>query len=244
MAIYDGVTATSMPRVTRPSRFRFVRTVILTVALGHGARAQQTPIRYPAAAPPAPPRTTLSPGLYRVEGDDPGSGIHYVRILLLGTPMSHPSQSGSADPSAPDLSQPTLTGQCTRDRTGKLRFELFANFGGVPDPAFYPPWQPTPDDQFAPRTDKVVLTLEFLGYTRVKPFRREFERVQAPSPAQLRYLNPGRGSSNLEPPGWFFQYLRALPTLRLSDGTQSADFLTTPWLAQLHVEPVCAASGA
>ena len=68
--------------------------------------------------------------------------------------------------------------------------------------------------------------MEFLGYTKVKPFRRQFEQVSAPGPEQVRYLNPGRTSSNLEPPGWFFQYLRPLP------------------VQQLHAEPLCAAGGA
>lgn len=224
---------------------RSLPAAIAALVLGCGASAQQTPVPYTGAAPPTPALTAISPGLFRLEGEDPGSGIHYVRILLLGTGAAQPPREPTPSAtSTPGLSRPTLTGQCTRDRNGKLHFELFANFGGVPDPAFYPPWQPTPGDLFPPVNPRVMLTMDFLGYTRVKPFKRQFEQVEAPGAAQLRYLNPGHGSSNLEPPAWFFQYLRALPTLRLSDATHAAEFPTGAWLAQLHNEPLCAASGA
>ncbi len=107
------------------------------------------------------------------------------------------------------------------------------------------PWHSTGEnDLFPPRTPKIQLTLDFIGYTKVRPFKRQFEGVEAPGPAQLRYLNPGAGSTNMEPPGWFFQYLGALPTFRLSGNGHVADFPTTGWLAELHKEPLCAASGA
>ena len=254
---------------------RAMQTTVLLLAafpIHHAAMAQQTPMRFPGLAPEPPALTRVAPDLWRLAGTDPGSGIRYVRLLLFATPTSSPSAPGrrplaedrttgapaksidlklSSDqisPASPDLSGPTLTAQCTADAAGKLYFELFANFGDVADPAFYPPWRPSgADDLFPAPTGKVQLTLDFLGYTHVKPFRRTFERVAAPGPAQLRYLNPGRQSPNLEPPGWFFQYLRSLPTLRLTSPgppPRSADFLTTGWLAQLHAEPLCGASGA
>ena len=82
--------------------------------------------------------------------------------------------------------------------------------------AFYPPWRPAnAQDLFPPRTEKVNLTMEFLGYTKVKPMTRQFEKVVAPS-GQLRYNPPSGGSRNMEQASFFFQYLRALPTLRAS----------------------------
>ena len=221
-------------------------------------------MRYPGDAPPTPDLSMLAPDLWRLEGTDPSSGIRYVRLLLLGKADQSPSEpAGAQKPTLvamgptvpqPDLSRPTLTGQCTQDASGGLHFELFANFGAVTDVAFYPPWRRTkPDEQTPPRMPRVQVTLDFLGYTRVKPMRRAFEQVVAPGPEQLRYLNPGRTSPNLEPPAWFFQYLRSLPRLRLTaplpaslgqQQTRGAEFVVTPWLDRLHTESLCAASGA
>ena len=208
--------------------------------------SQETPMRYPGQASATPALTSVGPGVWRLEGKDSGSGIAYVRVLLLAVSSPQPAAVQDETHAQPaDLDQPTLTGQCTRDGGGKLHFELFANFGGVPDAAFYPPWRSSgPDDLYPSPKPKVQLTMEFLGYTRVKPFRRQFEQVDAPGPEQMRYLNPGKSSSNLEAPGWFFQYLRSLPTLRLTGANHSAQWFTTPWLDQLHREPLCAVSGA
>ncbi len=223
-------------------RHRFLPTILLLL-MCTAVYAQQTPVR-PRSPAKQPVLTAISPDLWRAEGDDPESAIHYVRLLLTGSvpgrDLKAPGEASSLDPT-----RPALIGQCTRDAQGKLRFELFANFGGVADHAFYPPWHSTgPNDLFPPRTEKLTLTMDFLGYTRVKPFKRQFEEVEAPGPGQLRYLNPGGGSTNMESPGWFFQYLRSLPTLRLTLLNHSADFVTTPWLSRLHAEPLCAVSGA
>ena len=203
--------------------------------------AQQTPVHGgEGGSGAAPTLTAAGPGIWRVEGQDNWSGVRFVRLLLLSSRARPETETASQ----PELRVPTLTGQCTQDSRGKLFFELFANFGGVPDARFYPPWHPSAGDLYPPSTRKVTLTMEFLGYTKVKPFKRQFEEVGAPGPEQLRYLNPGSGSSNMEPPGWFFQYLRSLPTLRLSEGARVAEFETAGWLAQLHQEPLCKASGA
>ena len=42
---------------------------------------------------------------------------------------------------------------------------------------------------------------------------------------------------------FYLQYLKSLPTLRLTSENRSAEFLTTSLLAQLHAEPLCHASG-
>lgn len=185
----------------------------------------------------------LAPNLARISGIEPTQTISYVRFFLLATPDA-PAQPAPANTSAAfDLTRPTLTAQCTQDKKGKQHFELFVNFGNVTDTTYYPPWRPTsPDDHFPPRTDKVSITMEFLGYTHFKPVKRQFEKVLSPY-GQLRYNNPAVGSSNLEDLSYYLQVLRALPTLRLTLGTQSASFLTTPLLAQLHAEPLCHASG-
>jgi hypothetical protein len=78
---------------------------------------------------------------------------------------------------------------------GKFSFELFANFGGATDLAFYPPWIPaSKDDLFPPRTEKANMTMKFLGYTHVKPVRRQWE-IPVQTPGQYRYNPPGSGSA-------------------------------------------------
>jgi hypothetical protein len=184
----------------------------------------------------APPLQTLSPNLARLSGVEPTSEITYVRLFLLADPSP-------GTPATFDLNRATLTAQCTQDRKGKLHFELFVNFGNVTDTAFYPPWRPVlPTDHFPPPTEKVTVTMEFLGYTHFKPAKRQFEKVVAPY-GQLRYNNPAVGSSNMEEFSYYLQVLRSLPTLRVTAGPQSASFLTTPLLAQLHNESLCRASG-
>jgi hypothetical protein len=135
-----------------------------------------------------------------------------------------------------------LIAQCTLRPDGKSYFELFANFGGATDLAFYPPWTPTSkQDLFPPRTDKTTFTMEFLGYTHVKPVHRQWE-VPVQTPGQYRYNPPGGGSANLEEITYYLRYLLALPTLRLTLDNRSADFLTTPLLDEIRKEPLCRAT--
>jgi hypothetical protein len=135
-----------------------------------------------------------------------------------------------------------LIAQCTMRPNGKSFFELFANFGSVSDLAFYPPWTPaSQQDLFPPRTDKVTFTMEFLGYTHVKPVRRQWE-IPVQTPDQYRYNPPGGGSQNLEEIAYYLRYLVSLPTLRLTLGNRSAEFLTTPLLDEVRKEPLCRAA--
>jgi hypothetical protein len=185
---------------------------------------------------------TIAPNLARTAGTDPTSGIAYTRLYVAAEPSASPTAPATDTPSPTlDLSQPTLTAQCTKRPNGKLFFELFVNFGGVTDTAFYHPWTPADGGEFAPRTRKVTVTMEFLGYTRVKPVKRQWEQVVQPV-GQLRYTQPGT-DANLEEISYYFQYLRALPTLRLTGDGHTASFLTTVLQAQLHKEPLCSASG-
>jgi hypothetical protein len=184
-----------------------------------------------------PEKTTLASGVDRISGVEPSSNIHYVRLILSGS-LHTPSTADSPAPSP----GPTLITQCTLKPNGKPSFELFANFGGATDLAFYPPWAPTSThDLFPPRTDKAVLTMEFLGYTQVKPVRRQWE-VPVPTPGQYRYNPPGGGSANLEEITYYLRYLVALPTLRLTLDSRSAEFLTTPLLDEIRKEPLCRAA--
>jgi hypothetical protein len=178
---------------------------------------------------------TLAPGLSRVAGTDPVSGIAYTRLLLEGKLLSRPTSA--EPPSTP----PMLTAQCTQRPNGKLFFELFANYGGVEDTAFHHPWQPSDGGLFAPSTIKVKISMEFLGYTKVKPVTRQWEKLDTPA-GQFRYNPPSGASSNMEDPTFYLQYLKALPTLRLTYSGRTVEFLTTPLLDQVRKEPLCKAS--
>ena len=184
---------------------------------------------------------TIASNLARTEGIDSSSRIAYTRIYLAAE-----APANAAAPSTPsstlDLSLPILTAQCTRRPDGHLSIELFVNFGGVTDTAFYPPFKPTDTDLFPPHTPKAIYTMDFLGYTKVKPFKRQWEHVVFPY-GQLRYNPPGIGSPNLEEIAFYLQYLRALPTLRLTGEGHVVSFFTQPLLDRLHVEPLCGASG-
>ena len=190
------------------------------------------------AAETSNPEKTLASGVDRISGLEATSNIRYVRLVLSGTLRA----SSSGDSSAPSPG-PTLIAQCTIKPNGKSSFELFANFGGATDLAFYPPWTPaSKDDLFPPRSEKVNLMMEFLGYTHVKPVRRQWE-IPVQTPGQYRYNPPGGGSANLEDITYYLQYLIALPTLRLTLGNRSAEFMMTQLLAEIRKEPLCRAAG-
>jgi hypothetical protein len=181
-------------------------------------------------------KTTLPSGIDRLAGEETTSHIQYVRLVLTGSLRT----STPADTPAPSP-VPTLIAQCTLRPNGKSYFELFANFGGATDLAYYPPWTPAREDLFPPRTDKVTLTMNFLGYTHVNPVRRQWE-IPVQTPGQYHYNPPGGGSANLEEITYYLRYLLALPTLRLTLGNRSADFLTTPLLDEIRKEPLCHAA--
>ena len=48
---------------------------------------------------------------------------------------------------------------------------------------------------------------------------------------------------NLEEITFYFRYLAALPTLRLTLGNRSVEFMTTQLLAEIRKEPLCRAAG-
>jgi hypothetical protein len=208
----------------------------LTLLCSFSAACAQQP-NHPAANTGQPEHTILASGIARIAGTDAASQIQYLRLVLRGSLRTPPP----AD-MATALSSPMLIAQCTARPNGKSFFELFANFGAVSDLAFYPPWTPTSkQDLFPPQTGKVIFTMEFLGYTHVKPVRRQWE-IPVQTPDQYRYNSPGGASQNLEEITYYLRYMVSLPTLRLTLGDRSAEFLTTPLLNEIRKEPLCRAA--
>ena len=212
-----------------------VAFVLILLCLFTAACAQQP--ETPTPNTDQSENTNLASGIARIAGTEPTSHIRYVRLILRGTLLTPPPTDA-----AKAASSPMLIAQCTARPNGKSFFELFANFGAVSDLAYYPPWTPTSQqDLFPPRTDKVIFTMEFLGYTHVKPVRRQWE-IPVQTPDQYRYNSPGGGSQNLEEIAYYLRYLVSLPTLRLTLGNRSAEFLTTPLLNEIRKEPLCRAA--
>jgi hypothetical protein len=184
--------------------------------------------------------TAVAPGLVRLAGEDAPSKITYVRFVLDGSLIDG---HGAALAVSPDVAPPRLSGQCTLNPAGKLAFELLADFGGVDDMAYYPPWDHVRDGElFPPQLEKVGVAMEFLGYTHVKPVRRQWEVLLQPA-GQLRYNQPGGGSANMENSTYYLRYLLALPTLRLHYAGKLAEFQTSTLLEQIRGEPLCKAAG-
>jgi hypothetical protein len=175
--------------------------------------------------------------IVRTGGIDDGSGISWVHLALEGTLVSKDAAPAIAPP-------PTLTAQCTQTKSGKQKFEMLVDFGGVQDRAFYPPWRPANDrDLYPPRLEKIIVTMEFLGYTHVKPVKRQWIALQKPD-GELQYNTPSGSSSNMEEIAYYLRFLMSLPTLRLTaPGRPATDFLTTPLLDAIRKEPLCKASG-
>jgi hypothetical protein len=184
-----------------------------------------------------------SPTVSRLDGVDSSSGIKFTRLFLEGhiVPVRN-GKSSTGDVPGPAVGPPPdLIAQCTVSPSGKQRFELFANFGGVTDRAFYPPFKPSPGQLFAPALAQANVTMEFLGYTHVPAVRRRWDALTEPV-GQYRYNPPSSGSANLEDSTYYLRFMIALPTLRLTLGDKSAEFLTTPLLDQIRKEPLCKAA--
>jgi hypothetical protein len=213
----------------------FIPTLVLVVAC-FSVQAQPPT----QSSTSQPQKTTLASGVDRLAGTEPSSHIQYARLILKGTLRA--AAKGAADPPPPDP-PPLLIAQCSLRPNGKYLFEMFTSFGGLADLAFYPPWKPaSPQDLFPPGTDKVTITMDFLGYTHVKPFRRQWE-IPVEEPSLYHYNPPGSGSPNMEEISYFLRYLLSLPTLRLTLNNRASEFLTAPFLADIRQEPLCRAAG-
>ena len=181
--------------------------------------------------PMAPP----TPAIVRTEGTHAATRIDWVLISLEGKGLA-----GAA------MGAPLLTAQCSRLPNGKLKFELLASdpgSGSAEPVSFQAPWQPAAGQLFPPNLARVSITMEFLGYTHVKPVKRQWEHPEG-TYGVLRYATPGRMSNNMEEIAFYLQYLRALPTLRLTLPPGPAEeFETTALLQAIKAEPLCTASG-
>jgi len=174
-------------------------------------------------------------GVAGSSGVDADSGIAYALLSVNGRLVGVGAVTGAVPP--------RLTAQCTKTPDGKSHFEVLADFGGVASIVYVAPWKPTKDRPNRPILQKPQLTMEFLGYTKVKPVKRQWESIPGLD-GEWRYATPGLRSANMEEVMFYLQYLRALPTLRLTlPGKATAEWETTGWQAAVKAEPLCAASG-
>lgn len=176
------------------------------------------------------------PNLFSLHGTHADSGSEYLRLLLTAEPGS------TVAPSIPDPRvSPTFTLECTQLKTRRT-VSLYANFGGIADLSFPVPFRPTQDNPFPPRNATVPLTMVFEGYIKSKPFKRDWEALPN---GNYRYRNPGMGSSNLDDPRFFLQYLNSLPTLHVTiarpDPGKPGElfFHTTALLQEASRSPLC-----
>jgi hypothetical protein len=174
----------------------------------------------------------------RSTGRDAESGIEYVLISLDGKLVGLPAPTPA----------PRLTAQCTKHPDGKMHFELLADAGGVAAIRYVPPWRPTKDLPAQPPAPKVTVAMDFRGYMKVKPVKREWHYFRE-IPGEMHYATPGLHSGNMEEIMFYLQYLKALPTLRLTMpangvGTPPVvvEFDTAKWQQRVKAEPMCWAS--
>ena len=184
----------------------------------------------------------LPAGMSRVAGTDPASGIVYALISVEGELISGGAALTPAQPpilSPEPQTAPRLTAQCTR--TGdKLQYELLFDLGGVPELIYIPPWKPRPEQQVRPPVKYTMARMDFIGYMKVKSAKREFELLEGAMRGEMLYSTPGFHTSNLEPIAYYMQYLKALPTLRLTvPGRGVVEFETLRWQAAVRAEPLC-----
>jgi hypothetical protein len=184
---------------------------------------------------------TLTPGLRKLSGIEDESKIAYARIFLDGAWVA-PNSTTNADALKQEPA-PVLIAECAQSPNSKQHFELHMHYGNVEDTAYYPPWRPKSNqDLFPPPTVKTTVTMDFFGYTHVKPAKRQWEFVTAPA-GELRYNPPSSKSGNLEEVTFYLQYLKALPTLRLTVGAKAVQFEINPLFDAMRKEPLCKASG-
>jgi hypothetical protein len=211
-----------------------VHLVRSTALIGSAAICMSLPAQSPDSATLSQAeKATLPSGIERLAGTEPTSHIQYVRLILKGSLVP----PGSPPPDPP----PFIMAQCTLRPNGKNVFDMLANFGGVTDLAFYPPWKSSGPGDYPPTTKKVTVTMDFLGYTHVKPAKKQWE-IPIETPDQYRYNQPGFSSSNMEDFSYYLQFLVALPTLRLTFEHRSSEFNMTPLLQQIRKEPMCVAA--
>jgi hypothetical protein len=150
--------------------------------------------------------------LLRLEGTDSGSGIHYLKFILLlrlpGTPVN----------ATPDT-LPRFTMEC-RELAGKHSLHWLLRFNGSPDFDFQPPILATKEQPLPPKNPTVDLKMRFEGYIRSQEFKRQWELLPT---GELHYRNSGFYSANLDDPRYFLRWLASLPNLRIGYTKPAAD---------------------
>jgi hypothetical protein len=147
----------------------------------------------------------IAENLLRLDGTDQESGIHYQKLILLLKSPSDPSHA------TPDT-LPRFTMEC-REHAGKRTLHWLIRFTGSPDFAFQRPKVLSANDPGSVPNPSTNLKMRFEGYTRSEEFKRQWEVLPT---GELHYRNPGFGSSNLDDPRHFLQWLKSLPNLRIS----------------------------
>ena len=199
--------------------------VLLSVLPGVAVAAQET--------------GAMVANITRQSGVDPASSSAYVLIAVEGRLVETPGVAPGTNP--------RLIAQCSKNAAGRLKFELLAieggNSKGASVLAFQGPWRAGQGELFAPKLAKVQVKMEFLGYVKVNPVKRQWENPLG-TQGLIRYATPGMASSNMEEIAFYLQYLRSLPKLRLTvPGKGAEEFETTQWQAEVKAEPLCKASG-
>jgi hypothetical protein len=145
--------------------------------------------------------------ILRLEGTDPTSGIHYLRLILLLNTPENP---------APET-QPRFTMECwERHSKGSLHWTV--RFDGSNSFDFTPPVESTPDNPNPTPNRNVNLRMRFEGYMNSHDFKREWEVLPS---GEFRYRNSGLGSANLDDPRYFMTWLASLPNLRIGFAKQA-----------------------
>jgi hypothetical protein len=202
-----------MPRLTRHLRF-FVLSLVVFSAL---------------AQEPAP--VSVSDNLLRLEGTDPLTHIHYIKLIALLRPS----------PDLPTASLPRFTFEC-RELAGKRSLHWLVRLTGSPDFAFQPPPQAPSSGTFPVEYPNATLKMRFEGYIKSQDFKRQWEILPT---GEFHYRNPGMNSSNLDDPRHFLPWLASLPGLRIGPAKpvsgQPADLLfpLQPLLALVKSTDFC-----
>jgi len=165
---------------------------LLALAIFALSTAQQLAAQKPEAA---------GENLLRLEGTDPVSGIHYLRLILL---------LKSAENATPETA-PRFTMECW-ERHSKRSFHWTVRFDGSPSFDFTPPVESTANNLYPTPNPSVTLKMRFEGYMTSHDFKREWEALPR---GEYRYRNSGLSSANLDDPHYFLTWLASLPNLRI-----------------------------
>jgi hypothetical protein len=187
---------------------------------------------------PAQQPEVVGENLLRLEGTDPDSGNHYLRLILL---LKDPnSLNVPADKATPEM-LPRFTMEC-REKDGKHSLFWFLRFDGSPDFAYTPVYKPQPGVPYFLRNPDIDVKMRFEGYQNSGWFKTQWEKLPS---GELRYRNYGFTTSNLQNPVYYLTWLKSLPNLHfmLAKPTQSLPkdlvFPTKPLLDLMKQSPIC-----